>query len=289
MDDFWQCFSLFSRIFDILINTFSLFAGIILLFTSNVLQDPLLHTNETLKIIVSSSLGWQLFKILQNIFDPDKTAKHSNISNVLRLVTVFTNASTLTYEQNTLLSMLGLVVEPHTIFLRIEKLCRILKLRESSSMYFAFTVVSFLTAVLLRAIFPLAIIVVASKFHLNEIMYMDYIPLAIFFLSLVFFTAANVWLIKISYGISRRSYLKRLWLKSNKCLFATETTIPDFIHNNLWTGKGKSCCMVAINPNHDSQWEKFHRDNVFSSTPKKHKKAKFAREIDRRGFYNMFL
>lgn len=231
----------------------SLLTGMILLFVSDVLQQPFLSASPSLIIVFSVAVGWQIFKILQNACDPDKTSKHSKITNVLRLVAIFLYASTLVYRQNTILATMGLVVEAHTAFFKMDKLWRILKVPEPSTLYFKSSLVTSLSAVLLRAIFPLVTLIVTSRFHLNEILFMDYLPLAVFFLSLVFYTAANTWFIKVSLEVSHRSYLSKVRIKKNRLLYNVTPTIPNYIHNNLWTGKGRACIVnMNVNPPMDS-------------------------------------
>ena len=215
----------------------------VILCESEVLQQPFLTTSPPLIIVLSVAVGWQIFKIFQNACDPDKTSKHSRITNLLRLVTIFLYSSTLVYRQNTLLATMGLVVEAHAMFFKIDKLWRILEAGESNKMYFTSSLVTSFSAVFLRAVFPLVTLIVTSRFHLNEILFMDYLPLAVFFLSLVFYTAANIWFIKVSVEVSRRLYLNKLRLKKSRLLYTSSPPIPNYIHNNLWTGKGRTCIM----------------------------------------------
>ena len=225
-----------------------------LLCTTDVLQRPFLTASPNLMIVFSVALGWQIFKLLQNLCDPDKTSKHSKITNVLRIVAIFVYSSTLAYKQNTLLATMGLVVEPHTMFFKMDKLLRILKVPEASKAYFTCSLIMSLSAVLLRAVFPLATLIVTSQFHLNEILFMDYLPLSVFFLSLVFYTAANVWFIKVSLEVSHRSYLSKLRIKKSRLLYTVTDTLPTYIHNDLWPGKGRACIInVNINSPDGSQ------------------------------------
>ena len=221
----------------------------ILLCITDVLQQPFLTASPRLMIVCSIAVGWQIFKVLQNVFDPDKTSKHSRITNVLRSVAIFLYSSTLVFRQNTLFATMGLVVEAHTMFFKINKLWRILKIREASTLYFTFSLVTSLCGVCLRAVFPLVTLIMTSRYHLNEIRFMDYIPLAVFFLSLVFYTAANLWFIKVSFEVSHRSYTSKLRVKKSRLLYNVTSTIPNYIHNNLWTGKGRAC-VVNMNVNH---------------------------------------
>ncbi len=230
-------------------NGISLLTGMILLCISDVLQQPFLTASPSLMIVFSVAVGWQIFKILQNACDPDKTSGHSKITNVLRFVAIFLYSSTLLFRQNTLLATMGLVVEAHTIFFKMDKLWRILKLDKTSTLYFTSCLINTLSSVFLRAVFPLVTLIVTSRFHLNEILFMDYLPLAVFFLSLVFYTAANIWFIKVSFEVSHRSYLNKLRIKKNRLLYSVTPTIPNYIHNNLWTGKGRTC-VVNMNVNH---------------------------------------
>lgn len=222
--------------------------GLTLLCLSDVLQQPFLSSSPSLKIVFSTAIGWQIFKVLQNICDPDKTSKHSKITNVLRFVAIFVYSSILVYRQNALLATMGLIVEAHALFLKINKLWRVLKVREQSALYFTSTLVTSLAAVLLRAVFPLVTLIVTSRFHLNEILFMDYLPLAVFFLSLVFYTAANIWFIKVSFEVSHRAYVSKRRVNRNRLLYTVNPTIPNYIHNDLWTGKGRAC-LVNINTN----------------------------------------
>lgn len=225
-----------------------------LLCTTDVLQHPFLTASPNLMIVFSVALGWQIFKLLQNLCDPDKTSKHSKITNVLRIVAIFLYSSTLAYKQNTLLATMGLVVESHTMFFKMDKLLRILKVREPSKAYFTSSLITSFSAVLLRAVFPLATLIVTSRFHLNEILFMDYLPLSVFFLSLVFYTAANVWFIKVSFEVSHRSYLSKLRIKKSRLLYTVTDTLPTYIHNDLWSGKGRACIInVNINSPDGSQ------------------------------------
>ena len=232
-------------------NGISLLAGMILLCITDVLQEPFLTASTSLVIVCAVAVGWQIFKILQNVCDPDETSKHSRITNVLRLVAIFLYSSTLIYRQNTLFATMGLVVEAHTVFFKIDKLLRILKIREASTLYFTSTVITSLSGVFLRAVFPLVTLIVTSRFHLNEILFMYYLPLAVFFLSLVFYTAANIWFIKVSLETSHRSYMRKLRVENSRLSYTMTSAIPNYIHNNLWTGKGRTC-LVNLNVDHNS-------------------------------------
>lgn len=244
-----------SRYLDVLFNGILLVSGMIMLCISDVLQQPFLNASASSMIIFSVALGWQIFKVLQNVCDADKTSQHFRITNVLRLIAIFLYASTLVYRQNAILAIMGLVLESHTMFFKMDKLCRILKICETRNLYFTSSLVTSLSAVFFRAVFPLITLIVTSRFHLNEILFMDYLPLAIFFLSIVFYTAANIWLIKVSFEGTHRSYLNRLRLKKSRLLCCTFTpNIPNYIHNDLWTGKGQACLVnMSENPQFFSQ------------------------------------
>lgn len=230
----------FRRVYlDILFNGAAMITGTLLLCTSNIFTDPFFAFSQTLEVAFSVVMGWHLFKIFQTICDPDESAKHSKITSVLRIVAVALYSSTLIYKQSAILGTIGLTVEGHALFFKLDKLWRVLKVNQKSRFYFVSALSTCISALVLRAAYPLFTLIIITKLHWNQIILVDYLPLAIFFLCLVFYTAANVWFVKVAFDpFTNFSSSKKQ--KQNNPLYTINSAVPCYIRNDLWTGRGQS-------------------------------------------------
>lgn len=218
--------------------------GILLLCMSNVFTNPFFAFSQGLAVVFSVAVGWNLFKIFQNICDPDKSEKHSKITSVLRLVAVILYSSTLIYKQSAILGTIGLTVEGHALFFKLDKLWRVLKVNQNSRFYFISALSTCISALLLRAAYPLSVLIMVTKLHWNQMILVEYFPLAVFFLCLVFYTAANLWFVKVAFHPLTK-FRSSKTKKQDISLYTINSTVPCFIHNDLWIGRGQSSVVNA--------------------------------------------
>lgn len=236
----------YNRYLDLIFNGAAMVTGMILMSTSNVFTDPFFAFSRNLLVVFSVAVGWHMFKIFQNICDFDKSAKHSKITSLLRLVAVVHYSLSLIYKQSALLGTIGLIVEGHASFFKLDKLLRTFKVSPKSWIHFISVLLTCISAVLLRAAFPLFALAV-TILHWNQLLFMDYIPLAVFFLCLVFYTAANLWFLKVAFDpiVKFKSCQKKK--QQDGYPNTTRVAVPCYIHNDLWSGRGQSSININLN------------------------------------------
>ena len=99
------------------------------------------------------------------------------------------------YEQNAIMGVVMLLVEGSLVFAENEReyFRHVASTREESKMRKFGSVVVFLLAIAIKGVLPVSLIVIAFLTSLDKLLIMSYVPLAFFFLSLVFFAAVDLW------------------------------------------------------------------------------------------------
>ena len=114
---------------------------------------------------------------------------------VHHFVAMATYVTILKYEQNAIMGVVMLLVEGSLIFAENEReyFRQVASPRKESKMRRYGSVLVFLLAIAIKGVFPVSLIVIAFLSSLDELLNMSYVPLAFFFLSLVFFAAVDLW------------------------------------------------------------------------------------------------
>jgi len=168
--------------------------GIILLASSNLLQDSFFEYGGSFRLVFSIALGNYAFKAAEVLtFKSD--IFHYKPLLVHHLVAMATYISILVFEQNTIMGLVILFVEGSLIFAEHEQehFRHVISLTKASKLRKIGIAVALVIAVFVKAVVPVSLIVIAFLTSLSELLKMSYVPLAFFFLSLVFFTAVDLW------------------------------------------------------------------------------------------------
>lgn len=168
--------------------------GIVLLTNSDVIQKPFSAFNGSFRLVFSIALGHYIFKTAE-VVTFHREIFHFKPLLVHHLVAMATCITILHYEQNTIMGVIMLLVEGSLVFAENEReyFRQVASPREESKMRKFGSVVVFLLAIAIKGVFPVSLIVIAFLTSLDELLKMSYVPLAFFFLSLVFFAAVDLW------------------------------------------------------------------------------------------------
>lgn len=171
--------------------------GVVLLTNTEVLQKPFFEFNGSFRLVFSIALGHYVFKAAE-VLTFKREIFHFKPLLVHHLVAMATYVTILIYEQNAIMGVVTLLVEGSLVFAEQERehFRHVVSYREESKVRKFGTAVAFMLAVVIKGVVPVSLIVIAFLTSLNELLKMSYVPLAFFFLSLVFFTAVNLWFFK---------------------------------------------------------------------------------------------
>lgn len=171
--------------------------GFLFLFKTDILQNPFLAFDNKFRIIFSISLGHYVFKSAEVIIFRQEVVHHKPLL-VHHLVAITTYATIVHYEQNTVLGVIGLFLEGNLVFAELEHrdvIC-VLEHARTSKLWKVAMVTGALVGVVIKGLVPGFLVVFTFMKSSSDILKMNYVPLAFFFLGLVFFTAVNVWFFK---------------------------------------------------------------------------------------------
>lgn len=168
--------------------------GIILLANSKVLQNPFFEYGGSFCLVFSIAWGHYLFKTAE-VLTYKNDIFHYKPLLVHHIVAMATYVSILAYEQNTLMGLVMLFVEGSLVFAEHEQehFRHVISLREKSKLRKIATAVACVLALIVKGVIPVSLIVIAFLTSASELLKMSYVPLAFFFLSLVFFAAVDLW------------------------------------------------------------------------------------------------
>ena len=181
--------------------------GIILLINSDVLQNPFFTYNGSYCLVFSVALGHYVFKTAEVLtFKSD--IFHYKPLLVHHIVAMATYVSILVYEQNAIMGLVILFVEGSLIFAEHEQehFRRVISLRQESKLRKIGTAVAFVIALIVKGVVPVSLIVIAFLTSISGLLKMSYVPLAFFFLSLVFFAAVDLWFFRDALAEFSRQY-----------------------------------------------------------------------------------
>lgn len=168
--------------------------GIVLLTSSDVLQKPFSAFNGSFRQVFSIALGHYVFKTAE-VVTFQREVFHFKPLLVHHLVAMATYITILKYEQNAIMGVVMLLVEGSLIFAENEReyFRHVASPREESKIRKCGSVLVFLLAITIKGVFPVSLIIIAFLTSIDELLKMSYVPLAFFFLSLVFFAAVDLW------------------------------------------------------------------------------------------------
>lgn len=173
--------------------------GIILLTTTKVLHDPFFEYSTSICLVFSIALGHHVFKTAEVLTYRSRII-HDKPLLVHHLVATATFVSILVWEQNAIIGLVVLFAEGSLVFAEHERepdhFRRVISLEQESRLRKVGTAVLFVIAVIVKGVIPLSLVAMAFLTSLSDLLKMEYAPLAFFFLSLVFFTAVDVWFFK---------------------------------------------------------------------------------------------
>ena len=171
--------------------------GVVLLINTEVIQKPFFAFNGSFRLVFSIALGHYVFKTAE-VLTFKREIFHFKPLLVHHLVAMATYVTILIYEQNAIMGVVTLLVEGSLVFAEQERehFRHVVSFRKESKLRKCGTAVAFMLAVVIKGVVPVSLIVIAFLTSLNELLKMSYVPLAFFFLSLVFFTAVNLWFFK---------------------------------------------------------------------------------------------
>ena len=168
--------------------------GIVVLFKTDVLKNPFLAFDNTLRVALSVSLGHYAFKTAEVLIFRREVTHHKPLL-VHHVVAIMTLVTILHFEQNAVLGVIGLFLEGYLVFAEFGNgdVTTVFGHMLSSRPLKIAVHIGFIQALVTKALIPIFLISSAFSNSSDELLKMDYIPLAFFFLGLVFFTAVNMW------------------------------------------------------------------------------------------------
>lgn len=146
-----------------------------------------------IQTILGINIGKYMFILMQDIFLFHLTERLRFRAELIHhTVTVVCYGLFLAYNQNVLLGLIGILMETTTVF---ESVGRCLKEQDkrNTKHYRRLVLLSCAMTICFRGIIPITFLIIAT---LQQTPFsMDYAPLTVFFLSIIFFSVVNVWLI----------------------------------------------------------------------------------------------
>lgn len=170
--------------------------SIVLTFTSNVLQNPFFAFDRPLRIAFSVAVGQYSYKIAESLY-LHKTINYKPVL-IHHSVVITIYVVILYYEQCAVMGVVGLLLKGSFAFAEFdyERFSKVLKMRNSSTTLMVISSAVFVVAVVLKGLVPGSLILYSVAMSSRELLKVHYVPLAFFFLSLVFFSALSGWFIK---------------------------------------------------------------------------------------------
>ena len=183
--------------------------GVILLTSTDVVNDPFFGFNATFRLVFSIALGHYTFKTAEVLFFRREVFHYKPLF-VHHLVAGTMFVIILRYEQNAILGLVSLFLEGSLIFAELEQeQWNFSVFQKSTKLTKIGTSVAFALAVVLKGVFPATLVAIAFTTSSADLLKMSYVPLAFFFLGLVFFAAVDVWFFKDAFAEVSRQFSKQ--------------------------------------------------------------------------------
>lgn len=172
--------------------------AVICICSTNLIRVPFsdhLDSNEKtlIQIVLAINVGRYVYLIFQDAYlfsHIDRAKFRTDI--IHHSVTLVCYCVMLVYQQNMLLGMLGILTEVNTIVIEITKVMKTLR-RHKTGTYKKMSVLSCAVTIVFRAAIPVLFLIM-GMFHETPFV-MHYTALTVFFLSIIFFSVINVWLV----------------------------------------------------------------------------------------------
>lgn len=171
-----------------------------------MLQKPILDTSEHAQAVFAVYLGHYVYRFFQDII-LRKIIPLFKINLLHHMVTIATYTVYLSYEQNAISGIIGLLFEGSSIIFEFGRFLKALGISKNSTSYISLMVVGCILTVVLRGIVPVIMLILV--FLTANPLQMEYVPLGVFFMNIIFFSMVNVWLIKTSLESLRTRLLSR--------------------------------------------------------------------------------
>lgn len=167
----------------------------------------------------------------------------------INLLHHFVTASTfcvlIVYRQNSILGVAGLLFEGSVIIFDLTTLIRLLGANKNGLLFLYVSVFRFVVTILLRAICPIALLVLTLSEH--SPLSLEYVPLGFFFMNIVFFSMINGWHIKTSFdSLQKRLLARRLSYYYSRPGENGDTSLNGAELNNLTSTPPQSLTRTAL-------------------------------------------
>lgn len=169
------------------------------MFATDVIKHPFRGETSGLlppifiQTVLGINIGKYVFVLMQDLFLFHLSERLRFRAELIHhVVTVVCYSLFLAYNQNVLLGLIGILMETTTVF---DSVGRCLKEQDkrNTKHYRRLVLSSCAMTICFRGIIPLAFLIIATMQQTP--FSMDYAPLTVFFLSIIFFSVVNVWLI----------------------------------------------------------------------------------------------
>ena len=171
--------------------------GITLLCVTDVMNFPFYGSSgrEILELCFAANLGRYIYRMVQDFFLSEHL-QHWWILSLHHIVSIFCYSTMMHFGENTLLGISGILMEGNSFCFDAMWILKKCDFGKHNSIYSSFAKAACALSILLRLIFPTVAAIYA--FTRQNPLAMQPLPLAILFLSVVFFLSTNIWVTKSS-------------------------------------------------------------------------------------------
>ena len=169
------------------------------MFATDVIKHPFKGETSGLlppifiNAVLGINIGKYVFILVQDMFLFHLSERLRFRAELIHhVVTVVCYSLFLAYNQNVLLGLIGILMETTTVFECVGR-CLKEKDKQNTKHYRRLVLSSCAVTICFRGIIPLAFLIIATMQQTP--FSMDYAPLTVFFLSIIFYSVVNVWLI----------------------------------------------------------------------------------------------
>ncbi|XP_078690445.1 uncharacterized protein LOC144921387 [Branchiostoma floridae x Branchiostoma belcheri] len=174
--------------------------------TTDVFQRPFRGLSAGVASVFAANVGHYVYKCFQD-FHLRNDLPNFRINFLHHAVTVIVYVVFSLYQQSGLFGLLGVLFEGTVIFYETSKLLQTIDVERHSVVYGVNIIIGTVMTLVLRGVVPVVFFVLA--FRVSSPFDMDYMPLAFYFLSIIFFAIINLWLLRASVYSVRRFFVRR--------------------------------------------------------------------------------
>ena len=191
------CFYIFRVTEQVTVLLLSLLA-VICICSTNIILVPFsdkLNSREStfIQMVLAINVGRYIYLIFQDAFLYSHIEKQKFRTDMVHhAVTVVCYCVMLAYQQNRLLGILGILTEINTITIEMTKMMKTVG-RHKTGIYKKMSIANCAITIVFRAVIPVMFLIM-GMFHETPFV-MHYTALTLFFLSIIFFSVINVWLV----------------------------------------------------------------------------------------------